>query len=275
MGDWIQAGVVAFAALLVVAWGSRRVSERDLRRWTDRFGVSVDAETQVLVVGRLRHARVVRSIAIAIGVTVAGLPAYLNLIARDRASSFANRAVSSTWILAAALGCLVAEVLVVQRARGNRHAALEARHAGDYVSLVWLRVISGAIAVAIVAALLATFFRVPSVVIAWAGVTGSILAFGVVLAGLRRITDRPALAPEGPIRTVDDALRADGAHHLVGAGVALAVTGAAIALERALDASGTWLPLLAVPVSYWALGCWWVLARETRWDVGRQRAISR
>jgi hypothetical protein len=275
VGDWIQAGVVAFAALLVVAWGSRPVSERDLRRWSDRFVVSVDAETQMLVVGRLRHARVVRSIAIAIGLTIAGLPAYLNLIARDHAGSFANRAVSATWILAAALGCLVAEVVVVQRARGNRHAALQARRTGDYVSLVWLRVISGAIAVAIVAAFVATFSRVPNVVIAWAGVGGSVLAFGVVLAGLRRITDRPALAPEGPIRGVDDALRSDGAHHLVGAGVALAVTGAAIALERALDASGTWLPLLAVPVSYWALGCWWVLARETRWNVSRQRAISR
>jgi hypothetical protein len=272
VGDWLQAGLVALAALLVAGSGCRPLTKLDLRRWADRFGAPIDAETRVLVVDRLRHVRMVRSIAIAVGLTTAGLPAYLNLIARDHAASFANQAVSATWIIAAALGCLVAEVLVVQRPKGNRGAALQARQTRDYVSLVWLRVIAATIPFATGSALVATFHGEQRVGIAWAGACASIAALVAVLAGLRRITDRPALAPDGPIRAIDDALRADGAHHLVGAGIALAVVGAVIAVGPVLTAFGAWLSLLTLPVSYLALGIWWALARDTRWSVNRRRA---
>ncbi len=270
-----MAGVVAFAALFVIGSGCRRVDDRYLHRWSRRFDIALDVETRPLVVGRLRQARVLRSIAIAIGITVAGLPAYLNLIARDRASSFANQAVGSSWILAAALGCLTAEFLSARNARGNSRAALHARRSENYVSSVWLRVILTAAAIAAAAASAATLSDVPRVAIAWAGAIGAALAGGLVLLGLRLITDRPALAPDGQMRSVDDALRADGAHRLVGAGVALAITGAALTVGCALEAFATWLPLLTVPVSYTALSIWWTLARDASWSVTRPRSVVR
>ena len=79
------------------------------------------------------------------------------------------------------------------------------------------------------------------------------------------------LAPGGELRSVDEALRADGAHHLAGAAVALAGTAVAVAVPE--DVTGWWA-LAALPVSLiglFVLGVWWTLARDSPWSVARAR----
>ena len=81
------------------------------------------------------------------------------------------------------------------------------------------------------------------------------------------------LAPGGELRSVDEALRADGAHHLAGAAVALAGTAVAAAVPG--DLTGWWA-LAALPVSLiglFVLGVWWTLARDSPWSVARARRM--
>jgi hypothetical protein len=52
---------------------------------------------------------------VAVGVVVAGLPSYMNLIDPERSADFANPLVQNTWLLGGILGALIAELVVAQR----------------------------------------------------------------------------------------------------------------------------------------------------------------
>jgi hypothetical protein len=270
-GTWIQAAVAPVIALLVVWRGSHGVTTSYLAAWQARFSVEVTSGHDAFVRGRLRRARSTRAVMAAIGIVVAGMPSYMNLIDAERSSDFANPLVGNAWLFGAILGALAAEVLVIQRP-ARRVASTLVRRPVDYVDGVWIRWVAAAVPVTTVMAAASTAIERWRWWYGWIGVGGALLAAGALALGLRSITYRAALAPAGELRGIDDALRADGAHHLAGAAVALAGMSLAEAVPQ--DLTGWWA-LVALPVSLiglLALGAWWTIARDIRWSVDRARA---
>jgi hypothetical protein len=210
---------------------------------------------------------------VAVGVVVAGLPSFMNLIDPDRSADFANPLVQNTWLLGGALGALVAEVVVVQRP-ADRVASSSGRRVGDYVDVRWVRWVGLAIPITAALAVVSTALERSSWWYGWVGLAGAFGAAGGLLLGLRTITDRAALAPDGALRDIDDALRADGAHHL--AGVAVALAGISVGVATPHDLAGWWglFTLLTSLVGAVALGIWWTLARDVRWSVAVARASA-
>ena len=269
-GTWLQAAVVPAIALLVVWRGTRAITPTYLAAWQARFDVVLAPPHEALVRGRLRRARSTRAVMAAIGVLIAGLPSYMNIIDAERSSDFANPLVGNAWIFGATLGALAAEIFVIQRPV-RRVASTLVRRPSDYVDPVWVRWVALAVPVTMALAVASTAFERWRWWYAWIGVGGALIAIGSLVLGLRAITDRAVLAPGGELRGVDEALRADGAHHLAGAAVALAGTAVAVAVPE--DVTGWWA-LAALPVSLiglFVLGVWWTLARDSPWSVARAR----
>jgi hypothetical protein len=206
----------------------------------------------------------------AIGIVVAGLPSYMNLINAERSSDFANPLVGNAWLLGAILGALAAEIFVIQRPV-LRVASILVRRPGDYVDAMWVRWVALAVPVTAALAAASTVFQAWRWWYGWIGVGGALVATGGLLFGLHAITDRAALAPGGELRSVDDALRADGAHHLAGAAVALAGTSVAAAIPQGLAGWWALVALSASLTGVLALGVWWTLARDVRWSVAFAR----
>jgi hypothetical protein len=108
----------------------------------------------------------------------------------------------------------------------------------------------------------------------WIVLGGAVIATGGLFLGLRAIADRAALSPEGELRAIDDALRADGAHHLAGAALALAWMSVAVATPGSLTG---WWALVALAVAStggFGLVWWWTLARNVPWSVARARSLA-
>lgn len=261
--------LVPVSIAAVVCWrGLRPVADAELQHFVDRFDVVVHVGDELFVRARLRRSRAVRLCAAAAGVLVAGLPLYMNLIDPTRSADFANPVVGNAWIASAAAAALLAEVLVIQWPLRDRRARLEARRPHDYVARRWtarLGVIAGATVV--VAAVGLGIGRGDRLELA-AGALGAVLAVGLTAFGLRQIADRPRLSSDEELRAIDDALRAYGAHHLVGAAIALATTSLATSFNAIVV--GGWLFLLGPAATYWGLGAWWALAREQRWPMRRR-----
>jgi hypothetical protein len=210
---------------------------------------------------------------VAIGVLIAGLPAYMNLIDASRSSDFANPIVSNAWIAAAAVAALFAELMVVQRPALVRRAAVEARRPQDYISSLWTRQlgVAGLITLTLSGIGLAT--GTGDQVEIDAGATGVVIALGATGIGLRQITDRPRMTPDDPLRDLDDGLRCYGAHHLVGAATALAM----VSLETVTNTINGWgwWGVLGLAITYYGIMVWWLLARYAIWPVGKAHAVAR
>ena len=272
-GTWIQAGAAPLVALLILWRGLRHLPRSKFLKWQARFDVQVPPTEEAFVQGRHRRARATRAVMAAIGIVVAGLPSYMNLINAERAGDFANPIVENAWILGAILGTVAAEVLVIQRPR-FRSASLHGRRPGDYLDRRWVTWVCLAVPVAVVLAVVSTALETWRWWYGWVGVGGTSIAAGGLLVGLRVITDRAALAPDGELRDIDDALRADGAHHLAGAALALAWMSVAVATPWPLTG---WWALVALAIGStggFGLMWWWTLARDVRWSVSRARSLS-
>ena len=137
----------------------------------------------------------------------------------------------------------------------------------------WVRWVGLAVPVTAALAAVSTALQRGQWGYSWIGFLGALVAAGGLLVGLRAITDRAALAPDGALREIDDALRADGAHHL--AGVALALAGASVGVATPEGLIGWWalFVLFTNLVGVVALGLWWTLARTAPWSVARARAF--
>jgi hypothetical protein len=267
-GDEIMAGASVGITLVVLWLGLRPVGEATLKRWEERFSTTVPPDLRGEAASRLRHDRAWRTTAVAIGLLVGGAPAYMNLIDRSRAADAANPAIEQAWLMAAAFGALLAQLLVSQRPSGPRQAALVRRQVSDYVELSWVWVTGVLAFVAVVAAAVGAGSNTVDSGWWWLHAVGALAAMTAVGLGLRAVRDRGMLAAEGPRRDLDEALRADGAHHLVGAGVALAASSAAGALVLT---SGSLVGLLANLMALGALGVWWEMTHRARWSVGARR----
>jgi hypothetical protein len=171
--------------------------------------------------------------------------------------------------LAGALGAVLAELLVVQRPLGPRVADVRGRQWRDYIAGGWLTVAVVCVVVATGSWAVAVTRHVLQWQWAWVGPVAGLIALLALTTGVHHVVSRPALAVHGRDRLLDDALRADGIHHIVGAAVALAGFGAC--LSWGLAADGSWWSLLAVVGEGGALGTWNMLARNEPWNVALAR----
>jgi hypothetical protein len=265
---------VAPAVALAVLWrGWRRPGHGFLDVWQSRFDVEVPDDERAFVTTRLLRGRRIRAAGVAVGVGVAGVPSYMNLIDPSRAADFANPLVGNAWMFGATVGGLLAEALVVQRPRVRR-ATLEVRRARDYTDRRFVIAVYAAVPLTLVLASISTILGGHRWWFSWFGVAGAGVAAAGVALGLRAIVDRPALAPEGIARDVDDALRADGALRLVGTAVALAAMGVSTSLPHGAPGGWSFVHVVFGYVSLLGLVWWWSLARDVRWSVPRARALT-
>lgn len=268
-GNAVQAAIVSLVPVLVLWRGFRRVDERQLRRWSDRFGPVLDDETRPRIVRALRRGRRLRATGASLGILVASVPAYMNLIDPSRSSDFAGPVNGLAWVFGAALGATLAEIAFGQRPLGPQAAALDRRRWQDYVATRPVSRVVVAVVAACAGAVVAVARGTDNPGDAVAVACTAVLAGLCLAVGLRQIVRRPRLSLEAPLRVVDEALRADGAHRLAGATVAMAASSAAVALTEAV-----WdlVPLLglAAPLLQWvAFGWWWFLSHDAVWRVDR------
>ncbi len=262
---------VALGVPALVVWrGTRAVDDNTLHRWEQRFDVAVPHEHRGATAIRLRRNRRLRATAVAAGLLVGYMPAFVNLVDATRSAEFANPMTQEAWLVLAALGALLAEVVACHRPSGPRRAALVRRRIGDYVGPGWVGATAVLAAAAIGAAVVAPSSDAPDRGWAWVYAAGAVIAVVALAQGLRVVRDRALAVPEGPERDIDEAFRADGAHHLAGAGLALAASCAAGAVGAAAP-DATVLSLLFTAVACGALGTWWSLARTTPWSVSTRR----
>jgi hypothetical protein len=193
---------------------------------------------------RIRRSRAWRYGVAAVGLAISMLPAFVNLLDGAAAGSFAGPPFGAAALAGAAGGAALAELLIVQRPSGLRRADLSTRRPSQYVAAGWTTLLAAAAAVSVGAAALVlggagssdgTAREAASVV---TGGLASLVALGVATAGLRTIAGRPRLALDGQLRAVDDALRAYGGRHLVGAALALGLSGVGLAVGPLLPSRG-------------------------------------
>ena len=270
-GDWVFLAVLVVASVSTVLAARRRITDSQLLRWSLRFDVVVDANSRKFVSTRLRRARLIRWTSFMVGINVSLLPMYVNVIDAGSAGRFSNPAGATAPWAAAALGAVLAEVWVVQRPFGPRVADVTPRRWRDYADQRWVIAVAACLPVAITAAVIATADAGFRWAWSWVGPASVVCALIAVTVGVQRVVDRPALAAAGQDRLLDGALRADGAHHVLGASVALAGMGTFQSLIIAAGAS--WLALVFVVGEYLVLGRWHSLACTDRWNVQRARLM--
>lgn len=254
--------------MVVCAIAARPINEHQLTRWSIRFNVLLDDSTKPSTARQLRRARSIRTVSFVLGINVGALPMYMNVIDVDRAASFANDLMAQAPFAAAAIGAVIAEISLVRRPRGMRSATLATRRWADYIDRFWLIFIAGCLPVSALAALFATARSDPYARWVWAGPSASLVAIVATTVGVHIVVNRPAASTDDGGRRVDDALRADGAHHVVGAAVALAGVATCYSLAAAV---GGWLSIIPALLTYVVLGNWYGIARSTRWNVDQAR----
>jgi hypothetical protein len=268
-GDvWFLITIWGFSAA-VLCFGARHVSDQRIDRWEQRFDVIVDPSTDALVRRRLRAGSAVRWAAFLIGLHITALPMYMNIIDATRSASFANPLTTNAFFFTTALGAVLFEVAVRQRG-GPRTALVIRRRRADYVHPFWIRVVLCSTVVTAVATVVAVRDRPRHWQYAWACLAFGVLAAAAITLGVQRIIDRPAIAAEGAPRDADEALRADGAHHVVGAAVALAL--AATGSAGLLAAGTNVLAWLFAPLPWLGIAWWSRLWMAEPWSVRSARS---
>ncbi|SRR6056297_2629648 len=268
-GEWTFLVVLWSASLAVVLAGARPISDGRLSTWSIRFNVLITETSAELIRPQLRRARTIRWTAFVVGVNVGSLPMYMNVIDVERAGDFANTLTAQAPFIAAALGSVVAEIVFVRRrTRSRRTARLVERRWSDYVPTFWVRCIIGSLPISLAAATVATGRDVGAGGWLWVGPAASALAIAAMTIGVHVVVNRPTLADDEHDLRVDDALRADGVHHIVGAAFALAGVATSYSLAAAI---GNLLGLVFALAPYAVIGIWHSLAATERWNVDQAR----
>lgn len=271
----IQAAIAPLVAAVVLWRGLRPVDDAEIQRFVNRFFVVVERTDRQFISERLHRSRALRSGAAAVGVLVAGLPSYMNLIDAERAGDFAIAPVGQAWLLGAAIAAVAAELLVVQRPVRNGEAEIAERRPQHYVSHRW-KTTSTVLAVAALALFVAGVVRGDDDLLeASTGAVGATIALVAVTSGLRRIANRPRLGTEAHLRRLDDALRAYGAHHVAGAAIAVGAASVSVAGAPFFNEVAPALNLVAAFIATGALGVWYTIARDEHWPVGQAAEAER
>lgn len=251
---------------VAVVWvlALRPLGETALRRWATRYGAPLDDATRPLLRRRIHIGRSIRATGATVGLMITALPG----LTGTRGSSFAIPIVGVAWLASTGVGVLAAELAAGRRPVGSvRRASLEVRQVGDYVERLDIGIAAVALAAAgagIVAALItsAAADRVLAATVLVA-VGATVLGYG-----LRAVPHRP-LVGDAPVRAADEALRSEGAHHIVGVAVALGFSGTAQAWGATMEVLSPWfaLPFGLLPLV--GFGIWWALVHDSVWRVRR------
>lgn len=235
---------------VVVVWvlALRPLSETALQRWATRYGAPLDDATRPLLRRRIHIGRSIRATGATVGILVSSLPG----LTGARGGSFAVPIVSSAWLIGTSVGVLVAELAARRRPVGSvRRASLEVRRVGDYVDR-W----TVGLAVAATAAV----------------AVGVVAATGVGAARNAGEFETAENLLAAAVRSADEALRSEGAHHVVAVAVALGISGAAEAWGATVAVFST---VAAFPFGLLPLvgyGIWWALVHDTVWRVRHEAA---
>lgn len=261
VGDHVLAAVPVVVAVVVVIAALRPVVPGDVDRWAARFGVTVSQAARGVVAAGLRRNRV-RGLAVAVGLLVAGAPAFVNLVARSRAGDVAV-AVRLGWLLAPAATVLLAEVVAVPRPSSPAGASLRRRDPGELVGGVVVAAIHAAAGLAVVTAVASV--AAGDANRAEAALAGVVAAVAAVVAewGLRRIAVRPAWSDD--LAPVDRAFRADGAHQVAGAEAAIVGSALPVAADPFLSTAAPGLAAPFAVASLAGLAVWVALAAYVPW----------
>lgn len=264
VGLWVWTGA------LIVA-GSRPIGVRWVDAWSLRFHVvTPDDATRAWVSSRLRRARAIRWSAFGLGVNAGMLPLYMNVIDVERAGDFANPLTNQAPIIAGAFGALLAEVVRGRPRRVARTVAVAPRGWSDYIERYWV----GVIAAFVLATFVSTWVVVrsdASISWWWVAPITSLVALSAATLGVRGVVNRPTAATDQVTLRLDDALRADGVHHIVGASLALAGHSALWATSASVGVSA-WQTVLGM-LSLVLIGVWYGLACRAEWNVERARRL--
>lgn len=267
-GDWLFLLTLWIATIAIVAIGVRPLSDRQLVEWSLRFNVLLDESTKTCVSSQLRRGRSIRWVSFAVGINIGMLPMYMNVIDVERAATYSNQLTAQAPFAIAAVGAVLAELTMVSQPSGVRSAGLVTRRWSDYVERFWLLVIVWTLPISLTAAWFAASQELSTRWV-WAGPVAS--AFGILAAtvGVRVVVNRPARDAGTDAGRIDDALRADGAHHVVGAAVAVAGIAACSSVSNALGSSI--LGVVPMLLSWVLVGNWYGIACNTRWNVDQAR----
>ena len=267
-GGWLFLLTLWVVTIAIVVAGVRPLSDRQLVQWSLRFNVLLDESSKGGVSARLRRGRSIRWVSFAVGINIGMLPMYMNVIDVERAAEYSNQLTAQAPFAIAAIGAVLAELTMVSPSNGVRSADLVARRWPDYVERFWLVVIVWTLPIALIAAWFAAS-QEPSTRWVWAGPVRERVGVLAATVGVRIVVNRPARDAGTDGRRIDDALRADGAHHVVGAAVAVSGIAACSSVSNALGS--TWWALIPMLLSWVAVGNWYGIACTTRWNVDQAR----
>jgi hypothetical protein len=269
--DWRFLIVLWSVSLVVVVAGTRPISDGQLTKWSIRFNVLIHDGAAAMIRPQLRRARAIRWTAFVVGVNIGMLPMYMNVIDVERSADFSNELTVQAPFIAAALGSVAAELAFVRRhVRARRTAAVTVRRWTDYVPALWVRCVALCVPISLVAAIVATA-RVEALrpwAWPWVGPIASALALAAMTIGVHHVVNRPSSAVSEQDLRLDDALRADGVHHIVGASFAMAGAATSSALTAAF---GGVLGVASGLAFYAVIGVWYSLAATERWNVDQAR----
>ncbi len=284
--------IVAVLAIAALSRAHQPVGDEPAGRWAEAHGLELTPENRPLVVGYLRHARLLRTwgavagllaptvVRLALGepVHVAGIGTY------DKSPG--ELGLVFVGYLVGAVGAELSVVRPLHSAR--RSAALLPRELGDYLPrrLVWTQRGLAAVFVLGLVALPLLPYGTSTAVPSWP----SVLAFAAVIGGFaaalerleRWIVRRPQPFVSEPLLAADDAIRAQSVHSLAGAGVAFLLFGCSLVafaltwsdvtvLRRTMWVPAVVLLLLALTACQYYGDRAWRVRRDVR---GRARAAS-
>ena len=265
--------VLWIVTLAIVVVGLLPPGDQEVARWSRRFNVPLHSTTVDLVRAQLRRGRSIRFAFFALGIHIGMLPMYMNVIDVKRASEFSNPLTGSAPYALAAVGAFLAELAMAMASRpgqvtGVRSAALVSRHWFDYIHSFWLLFVIACLPISLIAA---WFAKDDEQTLGWIWVGPALTAVAILAAtvGVSVVVNRPVVALASDTPGLDDALRSDGAHHILGAAVGVAGIAACTSATQALASS--WWALIPGLLTYAAIGAWYIIAGTSAWNVGQAR----
>jgi hypothetical protein len=260
-------GLWALFPVVLAVLAVRPVSDRELRRFTDRYGLEHTPETVPAMTRSVRRGRTGRLACAALGLSLYPVLYELGVTIPNQSAFY-----GFTGYLLGAFATALVPGLPPGEAR---RASLVPRTPGDYLPRTALVMPAVAVAVSTVAVLVFEFEPRRAFADFHGTADGLVLTAVAVVAtffAVRTVVARPQPLTTPGLVAIDDAVRAQAVHTLAGAGIAVALLGTSACLfEMAGYASPEWLHIAGLVAGVGALtgtvAAW--TFRRSPWHVER------